>query len=226
MIVPESRHVAVNGGGWRARSLPIVIASVATCPPKLQRRRKQSRIPPRKGSGLLRCARNDGARGIGVVLQIPLSFPATRLRQGFAGAEVQGRRSFSVGGKRGIQYAAASRLNHSRLWNAGSSGQAGRRQRVPGRRRTIAFSRRISPELCLISPPSKPRGRREGRVLTSHPRSAARKVAQGNRTAAYRWCQSLGLPCAMVGRLMPCSPGSRVPSGLPHACESHRHRAG
>src|SRR6476660_1258648 len=130
MIVPESRHVAVNGGGWRARSLPIVIASVATCPPKLQRRRKQSRIPPRKGSGLLRCARNDGARGIGVVLQVPLSFPATRLRQGFAGAEVQGRRSFSVGGKRGIQYAAASRLNHSRLWNAGSPGQAGRRQRV------------------------------------------------------------------------------------------------
>jgi hypothetical protein len=118
---------------------------------------------------------NDGVGGIAVVLQVPLSFPATRLRQGFAGAEVQGRRSFSVGGKRGIQYAAASRLNHSRLWNAGSSGQAGRRQRVPGRRRTIAFSRRISPELCLISPPSKPRGRREGRVLTSHPRSAARK---------------------------------------------------
>ena len=175
---------------------------------------------------MLRCARNDGARGIGVVLQIPLSFPATRLRQGFAGAEVQGRRSFSVGGKRGIQYAAASRLNHSRLWNAGSPGQAGRRQRVPGRRHAFASSRHVSPELCLISPPSKPRGRREGRVLTSHPRSAARKVAQGNRTAAYRWCQSLGLPCAVVGRLMPCSPGSRVPSGLPHACESHRHRAG
>jgi len=34
-------------------------------------------------------------------------------------------------------------------------------------------------------------------------------VAQGDRTAAYRWCRSLGLPCAMVGRLMPCSPGSR-----------------
>ncbi|MET3967639.1 hypothetical protein ABID62_003713 [Bradyrhizobium sp. S3.9.1] len=223
MIVPESRHVAVNGGGWRARSLPIVIASVATCPPKLQRRRKQSRIPPRKGSGLLRCARNDGARGIGVVLQIPLSFPATRLRQGFAGAEVQGRRSFSVGGKRGIQYAAASRLNPV-------SGMLDRPVK-PGDdseccRRTIAFSRRISPELCFVVPPSKPRGRREGRVLTSHPRSAARKVAQGNRTAAYRWCRSLGLPCAMVGRLMPCSPGSRVPSGLPHACESHRHRAG
>ena len=33
---------------------------------------------------------------------------------------------------------------------------------------------------------------------------------QKNRTAAYRWCRSLGLPCAMVGRLMPCSPGSRM----------------
>ena len=35
-------------------------------------------------------------------------------------------------------------------------------------------------------------------------------VAQKNRTAAYRCSQSLGLPCAMVGRLMPCSPGSRT----------------
>ncbi|MET4311198.1 hypothetical protein ABIC01_004203 [Bradyrhizobium sp. RT4b] len=213
------------GGGWKARSLRIVIASVATCPPKLQRRRKQSRIPPRKGSGLLRCARNDGARGIGVVLQVPQSFPATRLRQGFAGAEVQGRRSFSVGGKRGIQYAAASRLNHSRLWNTGSPGQAGRRQRVPGRRHAFASSRHVSPEFCLVTPPSKPRGRREGRVLTSHPRSAARRWCAG-KPHSSRWCQSLGLPCAMVGRLMPCSPGSRIPSGLPHACESHQHRAG
>ena len=49
-------------------------------------------------------------------------------------------------------------------------------------RRTIAFSRRISPELCFVVPPSKPRGRREGRVLTSHPRSAARKAHAG-RTA-------------------------------------------
>ncbi|MBB4371816.1 hypothetical protein GGD63_004617 [Bradyrhizobium sp. cir1] len=38
----------------------------------------------------------------------------------------------------------------------------------------------------------------------------AKDVAQRDRTAAYRWCQSLGLPCAMVGRLMPCSPGSRT----------------
>ncbi|RXG90433.1 hypothetical protein EAS62_28430 [Bradyrhizobium zhanjiangense] len=37
-----------------------------------------------------------------------MSCPATRLRQGFAGVKVQGRRSFSEGGRRGIQYAAAS----------------------------------------------------------------------------------------------------------------------
>ncbi|MBW5435041.1 hypothetical protein FXB41_09720 [Bradyrhizobium canariense] len=40
----------------------------------------------------------------------------------------------------------------------------------------FAFSRRNSPEVCLVTPPSNPRGRREGRVLTSHPRSAARKA--------------------------------------------------
>ncbi|MCS3728817.1 hypothetical protein FHR88_003861 [Bradyrhizobium betae] len=43
-----------------------------------------------------------------------------------------------------------------------------------------------------------------------HPRSAARNGAQRDRTAAYRCRRSLGLPCAMVGRLMPCSPGSRT----------------
>jgi len=45
------------------------------------------------------------------------------------------------------------------------------------RRHAFAASRRILPELCLISRPSDPRGRREGRVLTSHPRSAARRCS-------------------------------------------------
>ena len=36
--------------------------------------------------------------------------------------------------------------------------------RTSTRRHTFASSRLISPELCLISPPSYPRGRREGRV--------------------------------------------------------------
>jgi len=34
----------------------------------------------------------------------------------------------SRGLDRGIQYAGASRLNHNRLWNTGSPGQAGRWQ--------------------------------------------------------------------------------------------------
>ena len=37
-------------------------------------------------------------------------------------------------------------------------------------------SQRCSPELCFVAPPSKPRGRREGRVLTTHPRSAAQNA--------------------------------------------------
>jgi len=45
------------------------------------------------------------------------------------------------------------------------------------RRHASASPRRISPELCLVTPPSCPRGRREGRVLTSHPRSAARRCS-------------------------------------------------
>jgi len=44
-------------------------------------------------------------------------------------------------------------------------------------------------------------------------------VAQKDRTAAYRCSRTHGLPCAVVGRLMPCSPGSRIPSGLPHLTE-------
>ena len=54
----------------------------------------------------------------------------------------------------------------------------------------------------------------------------AKSTRGKNRTAAYRCSRTLGLPCAMVGRLMPCSPRSRVRSGLRHLCGSHRQRAG
>ena len=54
----------------------------------------------------------------------------------------------------------------------------------------------------------------------------AKSTRRKNRTAAYRCSQSLGLPCAVVGRLMPCSPGSRVRSGLPRLRGIHRRRAG
>ena len=87
----------------------------------------------------------------------------------------------------------------------------------------FALSRRNPPELCFVALPLESRGHREGRVLTTHPRSAAQNAHAENRTAAYRWCRSLGLPCAMVGRLMPCSPGSRIPSGLPRFRGNHQH---
>ena len=41
----------------------------------------------------------------------------------------------------------------------------------------FALSRRNPPELCFVAHPLEPRERREDRVLTSHPRSAARKCS-------------------------------------------------
>ena len=94
-----------------APPLHIVIASAA----------KQSSLHPRRDSGLLRCARNDGVLGDDVTLKTNIS----------------------------------------------------------NRRHTFSPSRLISPELCFISPPSQSGGRREDRVLTLHPRSAARKCSAG-----------------------------------------------
>ena len=67
-----------------------------------------------------------------------------------------------------------------------------------------------SPELCLRLHPQIQEG--AGKAgCRQRTRGLLRKMhTQKNRTAAYRWCRSLGLPCAMVGRLMPCSPGSRT----------------
>ena len=58
---------------------------------------KQPRIPPWKDSGLLRCARNDGARGIGFVLQIQLSFPAKAENPVRRGLSIQSPPSQSTG---------------------------------------------------------------------------------------------------------------------------------
>src|SRR3954447_8444148 len=43
------------------------------------------------------------------------------------------------------------------------------------------------------------------------------RMINGMRTArgSTELHAAIYFPCAMVGRLMPCSPGSRVPSGLP-----------
>jgi len=45
---------------------------------------------------------------------------------------------------RGIQYAAASRLHHWRLWNTGSSGQAGRWHGSVARYQNVIAGRRVA----------------------------------------------------------------------------------
>ncbi|MGY4368554.1 hypothetical protein ACVW1A_004619 [Bradyrhizobium sp. LB1.3] len=65
-------------------------------------------------------------------------------------------------------------------------------------RHSFAPSRRISPELCLISPPSCPGGRREGRVPAGTRGPLREDVAQGNRTAAYR-CSQITRPSLRSG---------------------------
>jgi len=91
--------------------------------------------------------------------------------------------------------------------------------RISTCRHTFSSSRRNSPELCSITPPSYPGGRREGRVPAGTCGLLRECVAQEDRTAAYRWSPTHGLPCAMGWRLMPCSPGSRIPSGLPRPAD-------
>ncbi|MBB4369639.1 hypothetical protein GGD63_002429 [Bradyrhizobium sp. cir1] len=114
-----------------------------------------------------------------LVLQVSLSFPATRLRQGFAGVEVQGRRSFSVGGRRGIQYAAASRLNHCRLGVLNRPVKPGDDSACVVADTPSQPRGAFRPSFASSLHPLDPRGHREGRVLNQHPRSAAQNIAQG-----------------------------------------------
>src|SRR3954468_20853232 len=75
-------------------------------------------------------------------------------------------------------------------------------------RHAFAFSRRVSPEFCFVTPPSCPRGRREGRVPAGTRGPLREDVAQGNRTAAYRCSQSLGLPARWLDGLCRALPGA------------------
>ena len=55
-----------------------------------------------------------------------------------------------------IQYTAAYRFNHRRLWNTGSHGQAGRRQLCVGH--TLSFPRHDLPGLCNFIVPLRKKG--------------------------------------------------------------------
>jgi hypothetical protein len=81
--------------------------------------------------------------------------------------------------------------------------------RPPPRTMTVecdfAFSRRISPELCIFVWPSPNRGHREDRVLAA---PAVPRAICANKTAHEHTGQRQhsGLPCAMALRLTSCSP--------------------
>jgi hypothetical protein len=105
-------------------------------------------------------------------------------------------------------------LLRSRYWLLRVIASKGRHRHPPMDistcRHAIALSRHIPPEFCALFAPSTKRA--QGRPGAGwHPRSAARSVAQKDRTAAYRCRRTHGLPCAVVGRLMPCSPRRRIP---------------
>jgi len=76
-----------------------------------------------------------------------------------------------------------------------------------------AFSRHVLPELCVRLTPSGNRGRREDRVPTGTRGPLCENCATRGCTAAYRWSQTSGLPCAVALRLM-----SRSPRGAMHYC--------
>ncbi len=60
----------------------------------------------------------------------------------------------------------------------------------------FAFSRRETPEFIHQTCPSKDRGRREGRVLGSHPRPVC--IGRKHTVVTTGGAGSSGLPCAMV----------------------------
>ena len=82
--------------------------------------------------------------------------------------------------------------------------------RTLNRRHAFAISRHVSPELCVSLHPLDREGAGKAGRQPAPAVCRAKCTREKDRTAAYRCGRTLGLPCAMVGRLMPCSPGSRI----------------
>jgi hypothetical protein len=74
---------------------------------------------------------------------------------------------------------------------------------------TFTFPQRVSPGLCQSFRPKK-RGRRECRVLAA-PAVSCAKCARSAHTSIQVQSEHSGIPCAVVLRLMPCSPRRRIP---------------
>jgi hypothetical protein len=94
---------------------------------------------------------------------------------------------------RAIQYAAASRLDHKRLWNTGSPAFAGDDNRVwrssnaprnDGVRYDSAFSRRAAPEFCTVLPSTM---RAQGMPDARCTRSLACESVESTRGSHHRF---------------------------------------
>ncbi len=78
-----------------------------------------------------------------------------------------------------------------------------------GGRRDFAFSRRIAPELFTSF---RPRKRAQGMPGAGwHPRSRVQLALEDAHTSIQVQPEQPGIPCAMVLRLIPCSPRRRIP---------------
>jgi hypothetical protein len=118
---------------------------------------------------------------------------------------------------RGIQYAAASRLDHCCLWNTGSPAGACHRARIRATRWRVTtteyafeISRRNSPEVCWRT--SRPLVQRaQGRPGARCTRGLACNCAQKTRTRAYRFSGNTpAFPAQWLYGLLRALPGERL----------------
>jgi hypothetical protein len=106
--------------------------------------------------------------------------------------------------RRRIQYAAASRFNHCRLWNTGSPLSRGRRQSMTWPSRDM-----FCPSFAMNSHPPN-RGRREDRVRAA-PAVSCAIVDRKGCTRAYRFGGSIpAFPAQWLYGLFRSLPGERL----------------
>ncbi|MEH2535608.1 hypothetical protein V1277_005093 [Bradyrhizobium sp. AZCC 1588] len=106
---------------------------------------------------------------------------------------------------RGIQYAAAYRFNHWRLWNTGSPACAGDDNQVC----VYVLATRCARALQIHSPYRKRAQGMPGALL--HPRSRVQVAQRDAHTSIQVQPRHSGIPCAVALRLIPCSPWRRIP---------------
>jgi hypothetical protein len=133
--------------------------------------------------------------------------PSPRLRRA---SKTKGRHTPR---RRGIQYAAASRFQDRRLWNTGSPACAGDDSECAALAlpfpNIASLSRgMIYPRFSFCRPSTVEGAGNAGCAL--HPRSRVQDAQGKAHTSIQVQRRQSGIPCAMVLRLMPCSPRRRI----------------